>query len=142
MRFVPEFIDAQRQADAAASQPPAGSFEERLDERMRTDSIAWAKANLMVCAIWGGIRLVRADWSYAICAVPACYLTLLHMVFVSSIRYREPAMLPLIVLAAGAFYEPRSASIHGTGTQAKPKNDVHNPAIRPEPKDDEREVTS
>jgi hypothetical protein len=34
--------------------------------------------------------------------LPAGYFTLVHMVFVSSIRYREPAMLPLAVLAAGA----------------------------------------
>jgi hypothetical protein len=36
-----------------------------------------------------------------LCGLPAIYFTLLHMVFVSSIRYREPAMLGLIVLAAG-----------------------------------------
>jgi hypothetical protein len=36
----------------------------------------------------------------ALCWLPAVYLTLLHVVFVSSMRYREPAMLPLAALAA------------------------------------------
>ena len=40
--------------------------------------------------------------AYCACWLPAVYLTLLHMIFVSSLRYREPAMLPLIVLAAAA----------------------------------------
>ncbi len=37
-----------------------------------------------------------------ILTLPAIYLTLLHIVFVSSLRYRQPAMLTLIVLAAAA----------------------------------------
>jgi hypothetical protein len=45
---------------------------------------------------------VRRDWSFAVCLLPAVYFTALHVVFVSSIRYRQPAMLTLIVLAAGA----------------------------------------
>ena len=36
-----------------------------------------------------------------LCWLPAVYLTLLHVVFVSSLRYREPAMLALLALAAG-----------------------------------------
>ncbi|HVC92512.1 MAG TPA: glycosyltransferase family 39 protein [Pirellulales bacterium] len=39
-------------------------------------------------------------WPIALCWLPAVYLTLLHVVFVSSIRYREPAMLVLLVPAA------------------------------------------
>ena len=35
-----------------------------------------------------------------VCVWPAIYFTLMHIVFVASIRYREPAMLPLLVMAA------------------------------------------
>jgi hypothetical protein len=64
-------------------------------------------APLIVAASCGAWRHVRGGWPYLLCTVPAIYLTLLHMVFVSSIRYREPAMLPLIVLAAGAWTKRR-----------------------------------
>jgi hypothetical protein len=63
---------------------------------------------LMLAAIYGAWRHLRGGWPYALCVIPAVYLTWLHMVFVSSIRYREPAMFPLIVLAAGAWF-PRRA---------------------------------
>jgi hypothetical protein len=57
---------------------------------------------VMLFALIGTWRFARRDWPYLLCLLPAIYLTCLHVVFVSSIRYREPAMLPLIVLAAGA----------------------------------------
>jgi 4-amino-4-deoxy-L-arabinose transferase-like glycosyltransferase len=56
---------------------------------------------ILVLGLWGAIRTARRGWPYLLCWLPAVYFTLLHMVFVSSIRYRQPAMLGLIVLAAG-----------------------------------------
>lgn len=44
---------------------------------------------------WRGGRHAPIVWA---CWLPAGYLTLLHLVFVSSVRYREPAMLLLTVL--------------------------------------------
>jgi 4-amino-4-deoxy-L-arabinose transferase-like glycosyltransferase len=57
---------------------------------------------LMLAAAYGLFLTARRDWPYLLCALQAVYFTLLHMVFVSSIRYRQPALLPLMVLAAGA----------------------------------------
>lgn len=57
---------------------------------------------LLVFAIIGAWRTFGRGWPYILCWLPAVYLTLLHTVFVSSIRYREPAMLAMLALAAGA----------------------------------------
>lgn len=57
---------------------------------------------LLILAIIGACRTVGRGWPYILCWLPAVYLTLLHVVFVSSIRYRDPAMLALLALAAGA----------------------------------------
>ncbi len=53
---------------------------------------------LALLGIW---RYSSRGWPYILCWLPAVYLTCLHIIFVSSIRYRQPAMLALIVLAAG-----------------------------------------
>lgn len=55
---------------------------------------------LLIFAIIGAQRTSCRGWPYWLCWLPAVYLTLLHVVFVSSVRYREPAMLALIPLAA------------------------------------------
>ena len=55
---------------------------------------------VIILALVGAWRFARRDWPCCLCVLPAVYFTLLHVVFVSSIRYRQPAMLPLIVLAA------------------------------------------
>jgi 4-amino-4-deoxy-L-arabinose transferase-like glycosyltransferase len=63
---------------------------------------------LMVLALVGLWRNRRRGWPIWLCVLPAIYLTCLHVVFVSSIRYRGPAMLPLIVVAAAAIVRARS----------------------------------
>lgn len=60
------------------------------------------------CGAW---RFRAAGWPCWVCLAPAAYFSLLHLVFVASTRYREPAMLPWIVLAASwmAGATPREA---------------------------------
>lgn len=144
MSFVPLFGQQQAQADAqarAAGREPAGLLEDRLDRRMQTAAIAWAKSNprevlklagikflrmwsplpnasefrstplrlmlafsytpVLLLGIAGLWRFGRCGWPFMLCFLPAIYFTLLHVNFVSSIRYRQPAMLLLTVLAAG-----------------------------------------
>jgi 4-amino-4-deoxy-L-arabinose transferase-like glycosyltransferase len=64
-------------------------------------AVALTYTPLFVFGMWGGWAFWRRGWPYVLCLLPAAYFTCLHLVFVSSIRYREPAMLPLIVLSAG-----------------------------------------
>ncbi len=56
---------------------------------------------LLILGLVGIWRFSPRGWPYVLAWLPAVYLTLLHMAFVGSIRYREPAMLALTVLAAG-----------------------------------------
>ncbi|MEN6459702.1 MAG: phospholipid carrier-dependent glycosyltransferase [Thermoguttaceae bacterium] len=73
---------------------------------------------LLILAIIGVWRTLGRGWPYRLCWLPAVYLTLLHVVFVSSLRYREPAMLALLALAAGAvaftFPNPAARGTHAT----------------------------
>lgn len=142
MRFVPEYEKLQQRLDAE-NPPPAGQlFEDRLDERMKQDSIRWARENpsrvwqlawikfvriwsplpnaaefrsntlrlvlmvsyvpAMVLAAMGIWRARSQGWPVWLLVLPALYFTSLHMIFVSSIRYRQPAMIPLLILAAVA----------------------------------------
>ncbi|HEY2412201.1 MAG TPA: glycosyltransferase family 39 protein [Pirellulaceae bacterium] len=76
---------------------------------------------LIVLAIFGVWRFSRRGWPYVLCWLPAIYLTCLHVIFVSSIRYRQPAMLPLIILAAGMLIDllpRRVGSAHHTASSA------------------------
>ena len=63
--------------------------------------IALSYGPVLVLALLGAISNFRRGFSYMLCWLPALYFSLLHMVFIGSIRYRQPAMLGLMVLAAG-----------------------------------------
>ena len=65
-------------------------------------AMAMTYVPLVMLSLIGVTRWGTRSWPMAMCWLPAGYFTLLHVVFVSSIRYRQPAMLSLIVLAAGA----------------------------------------
>ena len=55
---------------------------------------------LLLLALYGAWVNRREFWSLLILAGPIFYFATLHMVFVSSLRYRLPAEAPLAVLAA------------------------------------------
>jgi hypothetical protein len=57
---------------------------------------------IVILGIIGARRTVGRGWPYGVCWLPAVYLSLIHAIFVSSLRYREPALLPWMVLAAAA----------------------------------------
>lgn len=139
MAFVTQFMDEQSRADRQQTAGLEGTFEQRLDQRLRSAAIAWAKQNpdqvlrligikflrmwspwpnaaemqsvlfrlalllgytpLLLLGLWGFAIQWRRGWPYWLLALPAAYFTALHVIFVSSIRYREPAMLVWIVLA-------------------------------------------
>ncbi|MFW6171998.1 MAG: ArnT family glycosyltransferase [Planctomycetota bacterium] len=54
---------------------------------------------LLLSLVGTGIWCWRG-WPLMICVLPAIYYTGLHMIFVGSIRYRQPAMLVWLILAA------------------------------------------
>ncbi len=75
---------------------------------------------LLLLGLLGACQALRRGWPYILCFLPALYLTLLHMIFIGSIRYREPAMLGIIVLAAGAVVSfRRHDSTSGAGDRSE-----------------------
>ena len=57
---------------------------------------------VMLLALYGGWRFRRRGLDVMLLLLPAIYFSLLHVVFVGSLRYRQPAMLTLAILAAAA----------------------------------------
>ncbi len=55
---------------------------------------------VLIFGLIGAVRSLWKDFSVRVLWIPAIYITALHIVFVSSIRYRAPAMLCFAVLAA------------------------------------------
>lgn len=81
--------------------PHANEFQSR--------EIRWGIAlsyfPLIACGVWGAVRHATRGWDYALCVLPAVYFSGLHIIFVGSLRYRQPPMLLLIVLAAAVISE-------------------------------------
>jgi 4-amino-4-deoxy-L-arabinose transferase-like glycosyltransferase len=165
MRFVKRFRRELKVEDRrlASGRPPAASFEQRLDRRMRDAAIEWAAEYpgqalrlaavkflriwnvwpnepsfrrplfrlvvaagylpLLVLGIGGALMFSRRGWPYVLCWLPALYVTCLHVVFVGSIRYRQPVMLPVIVLAAGCFVRLQDRLLSGAGSQSSGARD-------------------
>jgi len=55
---------------------------------------------VMILAFYGTWRFRALGWPLVLLWLPAGYITLLHIVFVSSLRYREPVVLPLLAVSA------------------------------------------
>jgi 4-amino-4-deoxy-L-arabinose transferase-like glycosyltransferase len=67
---------------------------------------------IVILGIIGARRTVGRGWPYGVCWLPAVYLSLIHAIFVSSMRYREPALLPWMVLAAAALLRTGPKDTH------------------------------
>ena len=81
---------------------------------MRLISLA-GSLPIFVLATVGAWRLRRRVAVLLVLAGPVLYFSLIHMVFVSSIRYREAAMLPVLGLAAAALVPRQSITQVSTG---------------------------
>lgn len=140
MSYVPKFKHDLAAEEANQEGPLPGTFESRLDDRMKQAAIDWAKQNpdkviqlagikfwrywnplgndpkvigkmdivtalgylpILITGLLATVLYARRMWIYFLLALPIFYFCCLHMVFVSSIRYRQPPMLVLAILSAG-----------------------------------------
>jgi hypothetical protein len=76
-------------------------------------ALAGFSAPVLALAACGAWRVRRALWAWLIPAAPILYFSLVHAVFVGSLRYRLPAeyaLLPLAACGALALWHRRSAA--------------------------------
>lgn len=76
---------------------------------------------LLVCSLLGFWKFRRRGFVVWLLFAPAVYFTLLHMIFVSSIRYQQPAMLAWIVLAAALL---GSTKFQGPYSKERTKDEI------------------
>ena len=74
---------------------------------------------ILLAGLLGFCQTWRKGGEYAMLLLPAVYLTMLHVIFVASLRYRVPAILCLMILAAHIythwfFAEKKTTSGHTT----------------------------
>jgi 4-amino-4-deoxy-L-arabinose transferase-like glycosyltransferase len=87
--------------------------------------LSYAPALMLgLAGVW---RQRGRGWPVVLTWLPAVYLTALHVVFVSSIRYREPAMLVLLVPAAAVL---RNCWIYGRSDACATRRDAERPGSR------------
>jgi 4-amino-4-deoxy-L-arabinose transferase-like glycosyltransferase len=76
--------------------------------------VSWLTvAPVFALALYGVWALRRRPWLVCMLLTPAVYFTLLHMVFVGSVRYRLPAV-PFIFLLAGAAIDRLCSRVRAT----------------------------
>lgn len=137
MRFVDEFRRLELESPTAST---SEHFEVRLDKRLKTAALDWARSNpgavarlaavklarlwspiprepafstpalktllaisftpLLIGGLCGFYRSLRRRGAAWTLLVPALYVSALHSIFVSSIRYRVPILYGFILLTA------------------------------------------
>lgn len=70
-------------------------------------AVAGSYVPLLALILLGAWRFSRGGWAYVLLWLPAVYLTVLHVICVGSLRYREPAMLAAVPLAAAVLARVR-----------------------------------
>lgn len=76
---------------------------------------------LLICCLLGFWKFRQRGFEVWLLFLPAVYFTLLHMIFVSSIRYQQPAMLAWMVLAAALL---GSTKFQGPNSKERTKDEI------------------